>query len=100
VEWVTVPSHVGIEGNMEADRLANKGRGSSPLYPNDVSVGLASNCDTQSPQKKRKVDAEGNSYDAPLLSTDESLLLIDSLGLAPLYDCDTHTGSDSNSDLA
>jgi len=30
---VKIPSHVGIEGNVEADRLANQGRESSPLYP-------------------------------------------------------------------
>jgi len=33
VEWVKIPSHVGIEGNVEADRLANVGGESSPLYP-------------------------------------------------------------------
>jgi len=32
VRWVKIPSHVGIEGNVEADRLVKLGRESSPLY--------------------------------------------------------------------
>ena len=31
--WVKVPSHVTVEGNNEADRLADLGRLSSPLHP-------------------------------------------------------------------
>jgi len=36
VKWVKVTSHAGIEGNMEADRLANQGRLSSLLYPDET----------------------------------------------------------------
>jgi ribonuclease HI len=32
VEWVKVPSHVQVSGNEEADKLAEEGRRSSPLY--------------------------------------------------------------------
>ena len=31
--WVEVPSHVTVEGNNEADRLADLGRLASPLTP-------------------------------------------------------------------
>ena len=31
--WVKVPSHVNVEGNEQADTLANNGRLSNPLYP-------------------------------------------------------------------
>ena len=30
--WVKVPSHVNVEGNEQADTLANNGRLSNPLY--------------------------------------------------------------------
>ena len=33
IKWVKVPSHVTVEGNNEADRLADLGRLSSPLHP-------------------------------------------------------------------
>jgi len=100
VESVRIPSHVGIEGNVEADRLANLGRESSPLYPKNTSSDPASNYSTQSPRKKRKVNIKGNPSASPFLSPDESLLLLDSLGLVPLYDCSSHSGTDSGSDTA
>ena len=31
--WVKVPSHVNVEGNEQADTLANNGRLNNPLYP-------------------------------------------------------------------
>ena len=31
VQWIKVPSHVGIQGNKEADSLAEDGRLNSPL---------------------------------------------------------------------
>ena len=31
--WVKVPSHVNVEGNKQANTLANNGRLSNPLYP-------------------------------------------------------------------
>ena len=33
IQWVKVPSHVGIEGNSQIDLLANEGRLANPLYP-------------------------------------------------------------------
>ena len=31
--WIKIPSHVNVEGNEQADTLANNGRLSNPLYP-------------------------------------------------------------------
>ena len=33
VHWIKVPSHVTIEGNNEADRLAEQGRHMHPCFP-------------------------------------------------------------------
>ena len=33
IHWVKVPSHVSIEGNNEADRLAERGRHMHPRFP-------------------------------------------------------------------
>ena len=33
VKWIKISSHVSVEGNKEADRLADLGRPSSPLNP-------------------------------------------------------------------
>jgi len=122
VQWVKIPSHVGIEGNTEADRLANIGRESSPLYPKRTTSGPTTSHGTQplskrrkinikpaplaSPtprttqplRKKRKIDIENAPPASPFLTADESLELLDSLGLVPLSDSlfDPATDSDSN----
>ena len=98
VQWVKIPSHVGIEGNVEADRLANLGRESSPLYPNNTSSSPTANRISQSLRKKRKVNIEDNLSVSPFLSPDESLLLFDSLGLVPFSDSPSSTANDSGSD--
>ena len=36
VKWIKAPSHVGIQGNEEADSLAEDGRLSSPLLRQSV----------------------------------------------------------------
>jgi len=58
VEWVTIPSHVEVEGNVEADRLVNQGRVSSPIYPDNTLSISGTKGGEQPPQKKRKVDSE------------------------------------------
>jgi len=100
VQWVEIPSHVGIEGNVEANRLANLGRESSPLYPRHTPSGPSSSHSSQSPHRKRKVNVECTSLASPFLSADESLLLLDSLGLVPLSDCPFHSATDSGGDIA
>ena len=73
VQWVKIPSHVGIEGNVEADRLANLGRESSPLYPKHTTSGPASSHGTQPLRKKRRFKIENAPLASPFLTTDESL---------------------------
>jgi len=94
---VKIPSHVGIEGNVEADRLANQGRESSPLYPKTKSSNLELNYGTQSPRKKRKVDIEDNLPTSPFLSRNESPSL---LCLVPLSNRVTYSNSDFGSEAA
>ena len=107
---------------FRSDRLANLGRESSPLYPKHTTSGpttshgaqplckrrkinnepapLASPTPrtTQPLRKKRKIDIDNAPLASPFLTTDESLVLLDSLGLVPLSDSpfDPATDSDSN----
>ena len=100
VQWVKIPSHVGIGGNVEADRLANLGRESSPLYPSDTLAGPAADHLVHSPSKKRKVTHADNPSDFSFLSPDESLLLLGSLGLVPFSDGPSDASSACGSDTA
>ena len=100
VQWVKIPSHVGIEGNVEADRLANLGRESSPLYPCDTLADPTADHLVHSPSKKRKVTHADNPSDFSFLSPDESLLLLGSLGLVPFSDGPSDASSACGSDTA
>ena len=55
LEWLWCPSHTGIEGNENADQLAEKGRLSSPLYDkcNPGSVARPIDIDTLFPSPAR-----------------------------------------------
>mmetsp|Transcript_137378 Transcript_137378/g.238953 ORF Transcript_137378/g.238953 Transcript_137378/m.238953 type:complete len:201 (-) Transcript_137378:319-921(-) len=97
VQWVKIPSHVGIQGNVEADRLANIKRKSSPLYPKNARTGPAADCTFQSPCKKRKANIEHDPPDSPFLSFVDSHLLLDTLGLVPVSG-PSISASDSGSD--
>ena len=41
IQWLHVPSHIGVDGNTHADRLADIGRRCSPLLKAQVTVSLA-----------------------------------------------------------
>ena len=41
IQWQHVPSHIGVDGNTHADRLADIGRRRSPLLKGQVTVSLA-----------------------------------------------------------
>ena len=41
VQWLRIPSHIGIRGNERADNLADEGRRKSPLLQGLISVGPA-----------------------------------------------------------
>mmetsp|Transcript_137376 Transcript_137376/g.238948 ORF Transcript_137376/g.238948 Transcript_137376/m.238948 type:complete len:136 (-) Transcript_137376:522-929(-) len=69
VQWVQIPSHVGTEGNVEADRLANIGRESSPLCPQNAITGPAADGTLQLPCKKRKANIGNDPPDSPFLSS-------------------------------
>ena len=41
IQWLHVPSHIGVDRNTHADRLADIGRRHSPLLKGQVTVSLA-----------------------------------------------------------
>ena len=55
VHWVKVPSHVTVEGNNEADRLAEQGRMTHPKFPKPHTPArpLLSLCTPRAPKRKR-----------------------------------------------
>ena len=54
VHWIKVPSHVTIEGNNEADRLAHQGRQLHPRYPHPRTPQLQL-CHTGTPAAPKRV---------------------------------------------
>ena len=55
VLWVKVPSHVHVEGNKEADTLAEQGRMSHPKFPGLATpVANSLHCSTPKAPKRRK----------------------------------------------
>ena len=51
MKWIKVPSHMGIQGNKEADSLAEDGRLSSSLLRQSVAPQARSLCRSLAPQR-------------------------------------------------
>ena len=111
VHWIKVPSHVTIEGNNEADRLADQGRQLHPRYPHPRTPQLQL-CHTGTPAAPKRVklsSLEATSpvvkrldfplHESPLRATSaEGHHLLTALNLTLLSDGGVSTPSNSDSD--
>ena len=111
VHWIKVPSHVTIEGNNEADRLADQGRQLHPRYPHPSTPQLQL-CHTGTPAAPKRVklsSLEATSpvvkrldfplHESPLRATSaEGHHLLTALNLTLLSDGGVSTPSNSDSD--
>ena len=103
IKWVKVPSHVTVEGNNEADRLADLGRLSSPLHPILHTPSTFSDCSAPlfTPLKKARFAATSTHdlsevsrkivFQSPAAVRCSSVTASDilrSLDLEPLFDSD------------
>jgi len=99
VEWVKVLSHVGIEGRVEADRLANQVMSLARfIQKTNFAVLKKTNYGVPSPQKKGKVDSEGDFPRSPFSSRNKSVSLLNSLCLVPLSDRVSYSSSECGSE--
>jgi len=71
---------------VEADRLADKGRLSSPLYPNDTAGSSITKDGERPSQKKCKVDVDDAFSGSSFWLPDEAETLLNSVALVPLSD--------------
>ena len=85
-DWVKVPSHIGAEGNTEADLLANAERLTNPLYPSQQHGTQRCEQRGEAPPK-RKVECEPSSYQTGVLSACDAATLLQSLGLEVMSEC-------------
>ena len=58
VTWVKIPLHVGIQGNEEADSLAERGRLSSPLLANSLATSARETRHSVSPQREHAIASD------------------------------------------
>ena len=111
VHWIKVPSHVTIEGNNEADRLADQGRQLHPRYPHPRTPQLQL-CHTGTPAAPKRVKLSSLEatpsvvkrldfplHESPLRATSaEGHHLLTALNLTLLSDGGVSTPSNSDSD--
>ena len=111
VHWIKVPSHVTIEGNNEADRLADQGRQLHPRYPHPRTPQLQL-CHTGTPAAPKRVKLSSLEAISPVVKRLDFLLhesplratsaeghhLLTALNLTLLSDGGVSTPSNSDSD--
>ena len=62
IQGVQIPSHVGVEGNAQADLLANVGKQANPLHPSQQRGTQCCDQSGEPPPKRRKVEHEPSSH--------------------------------------
>ena len=82
-----MPSHVGIEGNPQAELLATKGGLANPLNLIMQQNSLRGEPQGQPPQKKQKTETGHPSNRKELLSASDTAILLQSLSLEVMDDC-------------
>ena len=58
IKWLHAPSHIGLDGNTHADRLADIGRRRSPLLKGQVTVSLAGGLSLDESESEPESDLE------------------------------------------
>ena len=86
IQWVKVPSHVGIEGNSQADLLANEGRLANPLNPPHQQNPQHGDSIRGPPRKRRKIEFGSSPCRTEFLSAGDTATLLQSLGLEVMCD--------------
>ena len=86
IRLVKLPSHLGIDGNSQADLLTNEGRLANPLNPPHQQNAQHGESIRGPPQKRRKTESGPSPCRIEFLSTGHTATLLQSLGLEVMCD--------------